>query len=187
MDWLALLDVEHFLLFTLVLTRVSGLTMTAPIYGTSDVPMQVRVLLAVALALLITPTQWDVAVEYPGTTINYMVFIGSELVVGVCLGMGVTILFSGVQLAGQMISRISGMMLADVFDPSLQASVPTFSRLHAQEGDVRSSRRPCRQVIETGIDRDVCSEPCIEIINEEIVAPPKEGAWRITFQALIVG
>ncbi len=129
MDWLALLDVEHFLLFTLVLTRVSGLTMTAPIYGTSDVPMQVRALLAVALALLITPTQWDVAVEYPGTTINYMVFIGSELVVGVCLGLGVTILFSGVQLAGQMIGRISGMMLADVFDPSLQASVPTFSRL----------------------------------------------------------
>ena len=38
MDWLRQLDVEKFLLFTLVLTRVSGLLMTAPIYGTKDVP-----------------------------------------------------------------------------------------------------------------------------------------------------
>lgn len=129
MDWLHQLDLEKFLLFTLVLTRVSGLTMTAPIYGTNEVPMQVRALLAVALALLITPSQWDVAVEYPGSAINYLVFIGSELLVGLCLGLGIVILFSGAQLAGQMIGRIGGLMLADVFDPSTEASVPIFSRL----------------------------------------------------------
>ena len=129
MDWLRQLDLEKFLLFTLVLSRVSGLTMTAPIYGTKDIPMQVRALLAVALALLITPTQWDVVVEYPGSLINYLVFIGAELLVGLCLGLGIVILFSGIQLAGQMIGRIGGLMLADVFDPSTEASVPIFSRL----------------------------------------------------------
>jgi flagellar biosynthetic protein FliR len=129
MDWLRQLDWEKFLLFTLVLTRVSGLTMTAPIYGTSEVPMQVRALLAVVLALLITPTQWDVAVEYPRTTLNYLVLIGGELVVGLCLGLGIVILFSGVQLAGQLIGRVGGLMLADVFDPSSETSVPMFSRL----------------------------------------------------------
>ena len=129
MNWLHQLDLKHFLLFTLVLTRVSGLTMTAPIYGTKDVPMQVRALLAVALALLIAPTQWGASIADPGTTINYLVFIGTELLVGVCLGLGVLILFSGVQLAGQMIGRVSGLMLAEVFDPSMEASVPTFSRL----------------------------------------------------------
>ena len=129
MDWLQQLNVEKFLLFTLVLTRVSGLTMTAPIYGTKDVPAQVRVFLAVALAMLIAPSQWDVDVIYPETTLNYMIFIGSELLVGLCLGLGITILFSGVHLAGLMIGRISGMMLADVFDPSLEANVPTLSRI----------------------------------------------------------
>ena len=129
MDWLRQLDLEKFLLFTLVLSRVSGLTMTAPIYGTREVPMQVRALLAVALALLITPTQWAVAVEYPGSTIHYLVFIGSELLIGLCLGLGIVILFSGVQLAGQMASQIGGLMLADVFDPGSDTSVPVFSRL----------------------------------------------------------
>ena len=129
MSWLEQLDTEKFLLFTLVLTRVSGLTMTAPIYGTKEVPLQIRALLSVALAVLITPSQWDVAVEYPGNTLNYLVFVGAELAVGLCLGLGVVILFSGILLAGQLIGRVGGMMLADVFDPSLETEVPTVARL----------------------------------------------------------
>ena len=65
MDWFSQFDLGHFVLFTLVLSRVSGLVMTAPIYGDQDVPMQVRGLLAFALAVLIVPSQWDVSVEYP--------------------------------------------------------------------------------------------------------------------------
>jgi len=129
MDWLRQLEMEKFLLFTLVLTRVSGLMMTAPIYGTRYVPMRVRGFLAFAMAVLITPTQWHVTIEYPGNTINYMVFVGGELLLGLCLGMGIVILFSGIQLAGQMMGRISGMMLADVFDPNVGGSVPTISQM----------------------------------------------------------
>jgi len=129
MDWLTQFELEKFLLFTLVLTRVSGLTMTAPVYGSNDVPMQVRALFAFAMALLITPTQWHVGIAYPGTLLNYLVFIGSELLIGLSLGLGIVVLFSGIHLAGQMIGRISGLMLADVFDPSVGESVPMFSRL----------------------------------------------------------
>jgi len=128
MDWLRQIDPEKFLLFTLVLTRVSGLTMTAPIYGTKEVPLQVRALLAVALALLLAPSQWHVDVTYPGNTLNYLVFVGAELLIGTCLGLGIVVLLSGVQLAGQLIGRMGGMMLADVFDPTTETSVPMFSR-----------------------------------------------------------
>jgi len=129
MEWLSQLNLEKYVLFTLVLTRVSGLMMTAPIYGTQEVPLRVRAMLSFALAILITPSQWGVAVQYPGSIFNYMVFIGAELFIGLCLGMGVVILFSGIQLAGQMIGRVGGLLLADVFDPSTGASVPLFSRL----------------------------------------------------------
>ncbi|MHC4405761.1 MAG: flagellar biosynthetic protein FliR [Planctomycetota bacterium] len=129
MDWLAQIDTEKFILFTLVLTRVSGLVITAPIYGSPEVPARVRALLAFSLAVLITPSQWTAEVQDPGTTLNYLVLIGSELLIGLCLGLGIVILFSGIQLAGQMIGRIGGLMLADVFDPSAGISVPMFSRL----------------------------------------------------------
>ena len=112
-----------------MLARVSGLVMTAPIYGTQEVPMQVRALLAFGLALLVTPTPVGTPLAPPGSLVNYLVFVGGELLVGLSLGMGITILFSGIQLAGQMIGRIGGLMLADVFDPSVGESVPLFSRL----------------------------------------------------------
>lgn len=129
MDWLVQLDVDKFLLFTLVLTRVSGLTVTAPIYGSQEVPMQVRALLAFALALLIVPTQWDVPLAYPGTMLNYLVFVGAELLVGLCLGLGITILFSGIQLAGTVIGQVGGLMVANILDPSAGEQVSLFSRL----------------------------------------------------------
>jgi len=129
MNWLAEINLDGFLLFTLVLARMSGLVMTAPIYGTQEVPAQVRALLAFALAVLITPNQLGAVVEYPGTLVSYLVLVGSELLVGASLGVGIMVLFSGIQLAGQTIGRTSGLMLADVFDPSVGESVPQFARL----------------------------------------------------------
>ncbi|MBN2022550.1 MAG: flagellar biosynthetic protein FliR [Pirellulales bacterium] len=129
MAWLGLLQVEKFLLFTLVLIRVSGLVMTAPIYGTREVPMQVRGLLAFALAVLVTPTQWHTPLAHPGTMLNYLVLVAGELLIGLCLGLGIVILFSGIQLAGELIGRVGGLMLADLFDPAMDAEVPLFSRL----------------------------------------------------------
>ena len=54
MDWLAELSADKIVLLTLVLARVAGLTMTLPIYGTREVPLQVRMLLAFALAISTT-------------------------------------------------------------------------------------------------------------------------------------
>jgi flagellar biosynthetic protein FliR len=129
MDWLSQIDGEKFVLFTLVLTRLSGLVMIAPIYGGPEVPVRVRALLALALAVLIMPTQWGAHVPDPGTTLNYLVLVGSEVLIGLSLGLGIVVLFSGIQLAGQMIGRMGGLILADVFDPSAGTSVPMFSRL----------------------------------------------------------
>ena len=120
---------EKLLLFTMVLSRISGLTMTAPIFGTKDVPMQVRALLAAALAVLLMPTQWHVQVGYPGSVANYLLFIGSELIIGLCLGLGIVILFSGLQVAGQLIGRTGGLMMANVLDPASGEEIPLFSRL----------------------------------------------------------
>jgi flagellar biosynthetic protein FliR len=130
-SWLALLNVDRFLLCTLVLTRVSGLMMSAPVYGTKDVPATVRALLSFALALLIMPSQWDATLEHPGNMLQYLALIGCELLVGVFLGMGIAILLSGVQMAGELISRIGGLSMSEIFDPTFDTEVPLFSKLLA--------------------------------------------------------
>jgi flagellar biosynthesis protein FliR len=129
MNWSALLQPERFVLFSLVLTRISGLTMTAPIYGASNIPKQIRALLAIALAVLITPMQLHVSVQYPDGLVQFAVLLAAELLIGLCLGLGIVVLLSGVQLAGEMIGYVSGLMLADALDPTTETNVPLFSHL----------------------------------------------------------
>lgn len=117
------------ILFTFVFARVAGLTMTAPIYGTSDVPMQVRVLLAAALSLLIAPLQlFGVAVQF-GSLAHYAAMLGVEAAIGACLGLGVVVLLHSVTVAGEMIAQTSGLGIAEVFDPMTEENTPVFSRL----------------------------------------------------------
>jgi flagellar biosynthetic protein FliR len=128
MAWLHEINAEKFLLFTLILTRVSGLTMTAPAMGSKDVPVRIRALLALALAVLVFPLQRSAAVDDPGTTLNYLALVGGELLIGAFLGLGVMLLLQGLELAGELIASTGGLMLADVYDPTSDASVPIVSR-----------------------------------------------------------
>src|SRR5664280_957455 len=97
-----------FILFTLVFARVGGLMMTAPIYGTNDVPLRIRALLAMALALLIVPSQWNITIGYPDNVLYYFVLLGAEALIGTCLGLGVLILIHGMTLAGELVGQASG-------------------------------------------------------------------------------
>lgn len=123
------LHLDKFVIFTLVLTRMSGMVITAPIFGSRDIPLQIRGLLAFSLAALVTPTQLHVPIEPPQNLINYSVFIGTEVLIGLVLGLGITILFVGLQVAGTLIGRASGLALAGVFDPSMGSEVSLHGRL----------------------------------------------------------
>lgn len=120
---------DQLFVFVLILTRISGLVLTAPGYGAQSAPMQVRALLAVSLAFLVTPLHWATPVPDPGNLINLGVLLGRELVVGMALGLALVLLFTGLQLAGQVIGQMSGIQLADVFDPGSNTSIPVFSKL----------------------------------------------------------
>ena len=122
------LYLDPFLVFLLVLARVGGMMSIAPIYGSRSVPVRIRALLAIGISMLITPVQATTAPEDPENIVNLTITLAGEASLGLALGLGVFILLAGIQLAGQMIGHLSGMALADVIDPSLDLSVPVFSR-----------------------------------------------------------
>jgi flagellar biosynthetic protein FliR len=120
--------VGEFLIFTLVLVRVSTMVLIAPVFGSSSVPLRARVVLGIALAMLIVPLELGKTVS-AATPADFLVMLGAEALVGLTLGLGVMLLFAGIQVAGQIISQLSGLQLADVFNPALDASTPIFSQL----------------------------------------------------------
>ena len=123
------LYLDQFLTFVLVLARVSGLFVTAPLLSGTFFPMKIRALLAAGLSLLITPLHWGIPVADPGNLLHLLVYVGGEILVGMALGLGLMILFAGIQIAGQIVGQMSGMHLADIFDPAFQANVPLFSQM----------------------------------------------------------
>ncbi|HEX5472777.1 MAG TPA: flagellar biosynthetic protein FliR [Lacipirellulaceae bacterium] len=121
--------VSRFMVFTLVLARVSPLVITAPIFGSLSLPRQVRVVLAVMLSLLIAPAFLNTSLPPVGNTIEYGRLLVNEALVGLLLGLGLNILFSGVQLTGEVVSQLSGLSLADVFNPGFDEDISIFSQL----------------------------------------------------------
>ncbi len=117
MDWYELVDTSRVLVFTLVLTRVSGIAIMSPVFGGPEIPMQVRALFVFALTLLIMPSQWAAYVPEPTNLTQYAILIVAELAIGLCLGLGLMIFFTGASLAGEMIAQIGGLSASQIFDP----------------------------------------------------------------------
>lgn len=120
---------NQFAVFTLVLARVGALIMTAPIFASAAIPIRARALLAVAITLLVTPLVSASPPEGMTELLVYGRYLASEALIGLLLGFGITLLLSGIQLTGQIISQLGGTALADVFDPTLDSNVSIYSQL----------------------------------------------------------
>jgi len=129
MTSLAELFTPHALVFTLVLARIGGMAVTAPLFSAAAVPAPIRAILALALAVIVAPAQLDAPVAGLTTAADCLIAFGVEALVGMALGLGAAILISAAQLAGQLIAQAGGLALAEVFDPGLGAEVPVLSQL----------------------------------------------------------
>jgi flagellar biosynthetic protein FliR len=134
MPWSPELYLDHLATFALVLVRVAAVVMLAPIFGPFEVPLRVRLLVTLALVVLLVPLEVERAATsaeaVPLDSLSvFLIAAGGEALVGLMLGLGVRILFAAMQVAGQLISQMSGFQLADVFSPGAGANVPIFSRL----------------------------------------------------------
>ncbi len=120
---------QWMMVFSLVLTRVAGLLLSAPFYGALTVPVKVRALLAVALAALLTPLQIHVQITPPTTLSGMAPLLLDEMMIGVSLGLGAQLLFAAAQVAGQLAGQLGGMQMADTLNPTSGTNAPLFAQL----------------------------------------------------------
>jgi len=120
---------EHLATGGLIFVRVAALMLIAPVLGPFELAARWRLALAVALAVLLTPLAVGRVESPPHVIGTWLAVAGGEALVGLMLGLGVRIMFTGLQVAGGLISQMSGLQLAEVFNPSMGGSVPVFSQL----------------------------------------------------------
>ena len=105
--------------FLLVLFRVLGLFVFVPVFSNTAIPMNIKVLLALAIAFCV----WNVVphmTKTPDTLIGLTVAVIGEMSVGLLIGMLVAAVFAGVQLGAHLVSQQMGLGLANVYDPSFE-------------------------------------------------------------------
>jgi flagellar biosynthetic protein FliR len=106
--------------FLLVFARIGTAFFLLPGFSSMQIPMRMRLTLAIAVSFLVTPALISQMPPLPGAPMMIFVLVGSEILSGAILATVPMILLAAVHIAGTIISFISGIANALTFDPVVQ-------------------------------------------------------------------
>jgi len=104
-------------IFALILMRITGLVLAAPILGSKVMPFQIRGALVLALSAMVFPVLHPHA-PTDLTLASALFGAVGELSIGVAIGLSLTIMMSGMELAGRLVGEKAGLSLAEIYDPT---------------------------------------------------------------------
>lgn len=106
--------------FLLVFVRIGTAVMIMPGVGDSFTPQNVRLYIALGLALTLSPVMEPFLPEVPTTPMLFTLII-MEFIAGLFIGTVARILMVALDTAGMMISFVSGLANAQLFNPTVSA------------------------------------------------------------------
>ena len=110
--------------FGLALARISALISVVPVFGSGVVPVSLKAMFSLILALILTP-MLAVSVEpLPDDTLGYATLAVGEVIVGLMIGFAVFLVFIGVQMAGQMVDFLLVFGIMFVINPAIETQAP---------------------------------------------------------------
>ncbi|NLT68912.1 MAG: flagellar biosynthetic protein FliR [Acidobacteria bacterium] len=121
------IPIEEVMRFLVVLMRVSGIMLLAPLFSSHSIPFSVRTAFALILSLTMTPLLPLSALPAGLTLGNIAGLVFSEVLIGAFLGFAAACVFAGLQFAGQIISFQLGFSVINVIDPQTQVETSVFS------------------------------------------------------------
>lgn len=115
--------------FLLLLGRLSGLFLSAPIFSSRQIPTRIKIFVLVLLSATLSyviPVNIAVAIDNPGMFLAAMVI---EIVVGYTIGFVAYVVFGAIQLAGQLMDMQMGFGIVNVVDPLSGTQIPLMGNL----------------------------------------------------------
>jgi len=120
----------HAMGFFLVLSRLGGLMLIAPVLSSEVIPRRVKVAFLLVLSAVVYPTiDHDTYSTIPLDLLTLAPLVASEMAVGATIGFIALIPIMSVQLAGLIMGQQLGLALAEQFNPALNISAENFGQL----------------------------------------------------------
>ncbi|MEZ4520603.1 MAG: flagellar biosynthetic protein FliR [Thermomicrobiales bacterium] len=108
-------DEVYFLGFALVAARVGSAIIVMPFFGASQVPAQIKIALIIILSVVMTPANAGADLLTAGEWFPLMIL--REILVGLLLGFSVSLVFSALTVAANLISVQMGLNLQALLNP----------------------------------------------------------------------
>ncbi len=115
--------------FLLVLFRVGGIMATAPVFSSMVIPIPIRAMFALVIALAVFPLVPPVA-ALPNTIPSLIVAVALEMLIGITMGFALSLIFIGIELGAEMVSHQMGLAMANLVDPMTQNSTQVLSQFY---------------------------------------------------------
>jgi flagellar biosynthetic protein FliR len=109
--------------------RIAGLLMTAPIIGTRTIPVRVRIVVAVIITAVLFPVIPKIPGVDPVSAEGIFISI-QQVVTGMAMGLSMRVIFIALEVAGQAIGQLMGLMLASMVDPTNGNQVPIIGQFY---------------------------------------------------------
>lgn len=114
----------------LIFLRVAAILFTVPVLDSGAVPFTFKVGLALAVSVLLLPMVDTMAAVANLSLMSGVLGILSEIAIGLTIGLSVTLLFAGIQLAGQVVGYQMGFAVANVVDPATSDQIPILAQFY---------------------------------------------------------
>jgi flagellar biosynthetic protein FliR len=114
----------------LIFLRVAAIVFSAPVLDTATIPVIFKAGLAVAVSILLLPAVDAVVTVKDLSLMTLVIVVFSEIAIGITIGLSVKLLFTGIQLAGQIVGYQMGFAVANVVDPTTSIQIPILAQFY---------------------------------------------------------
>jgi flagellar biosynthetic protein FliR len=108
------------------LARVLALFAVAPVYGGTGTPRRIRLMIGLVVAFALTPGLPPMPAVSTGSWIGLAVLV-QQILIGLLMGFTLRIVFSTIDIAGEMIGLQMGLSFAVFYDPQNAGQTPVLS------------------------------------------------------------
>ena len=126
-----LFSVGNIVLFMAILTRLSGLFMSAPLFSTYPIPRQVKIWLAALIAFLLFPIiQAKTVFVVPNSVPALSLILFKEFLIGYAIGFCANIMFSGIELGVNTFTVQMGLSADQALNPTSGGNSPVLTQAY---------------------------------------------------------
>jgi len=109
------------------LTRILAMIASSPVLGNKQVPARVKIGLSILLAIIIAPTIGEMPPVAIGSPQGMLIMI-QQIIIGVAMGFTMRLIFTAVEMAGELAGLQMGLGFASFYDPVNAAHSPVVAQ-----------------------------------------------------------